>query len=196
MKHIATRLMETGCVKFGQFTLKSGLQSPLYIDLRLLVSYPDLLQEVAGAMAKRASELAFDRIAAIPYAGIPIGVALALLMDRPLIYPRREAKAHGTRRSIEGAYESGEVALVVDDLITRGDSKLEAIAPLEAGGLIVRDVLVLVDREQGGREDLARRGYALHAVLRLTELLSALRRDGLIGQAQYDAVMDYLADTH
>lgn len=193
VKHLATRLLEAGCVQFGRFTLKSGLQSPIYLDLRLLVSHPSLLRSVSSALADRARELTFDRIAAIPYAGIPIGVGLALEMDRPLIYPRREVKAHGTRRAIEGAFEPGEVALIVDDLITRGDSKVEAIAPLEAAGLIVEDILVLIDREQGGAEDLARRGYRLHAVLRLTALLGTLRADDRITPAQYADVLDYLA---
>jgi orotate phosphoribosyltransferase len=154
---LSTHLFDAGCIQFGTFTLKSGLSSPIYVDLRLLVSHPPVLREVARTMAEIARGLAFDCIAAIPYAGLPIGVALALELDRPLIYPRREVKEHGTRRAIEGTFEPGETALLVDDLITRGDSKLEAIAPLEAAGLIVRDVLVLIDREQGGAEDLARR---------------------------------------
>jgi uridine monophosphate synthetase len=192
MSQLANHLFDNGCIQFGSFTLKSGLTSPIYIDLRLLVSHPPLLREVARAMEAVARGLTFDRIAAIPYAGLPIGTALALEMDRPLIYPRKEIKAHGTRRAIEGAFEPGETALVVDDLITRGDSKLEAIAPLEAAGLAVRDVLVLVDREQGGAEDLAQRGYRLHAVLRLTEALDALRASGCITAAQHAGVTAYL----
>ena len=195
MKRLAARLVEAGCVQFGQFTLKSGLASPIYIDLRLLVSYPSLLRDVARALARLAHDLRFDRIAAIPYAGIPIGVGLALEMDRPLIYPRRELKDHGTRRAIEGAFQPGEVALVVDDLITRGDSKMEAIAPLESAGLVVHDVLVLIDREQGGEEELAGRGYRLHAVLGLTELLKILRAEELITAAQYGEVVDYLGQS-
>ena len=187
-------LFNAGCIQFGTFTLKSGLTSPIYLDLRLLVSHPPLLRHVARAMAEIARELPFDRIAAIPYAGLPIGVALALELDRPLIYPRREVKAHGTRRAIEGGFEPGETALMVDDLITRGDSKLEAIAPLETAGLTVRDVLVLVDREQGGAEYLAQRGYRLHAVLRLTEILDALRESARITPAQHAEVMAYLHD--
>ena len=189
---LSVHLFEAGCIQFGTFTLKSGLTSPIYVDLRLLVSHPSLLREVARAMADRARELTFDRIAAIPYAGLPIGVALALEMNWPLIYPRREVKEHGTRRSIEGSFRPGETALVVDDLITRGDSKLEAIAPLEAAGLIVRDVLVLIDREQGGAADLARRGYQLHAVLRLSEILDVLRESGHITPAQHAQVLRYL----
>jgi len=189
---LSTRLFEAGCIQFGTFTLKSGLTSPIYVDLRLLVSHPPLLREVARAMADAARELMFERIAAVPYAGLPIGVALALEMDWPLIYPRREVKEHGTRRAIEGYFQPGETALVVDDLITRGDSKLEAIAPLEAAGLTVRDVLVLIDREQGGAEDLARRGYHLHSILRLSELLDSLRESARITPDQHAQVLRYL----
>ncbi len=192
MTQLPDRLLSSGCIKFGTFTLKSGLISPIYIDLRLLASYPPLLREVARTMAEIARQLSFDRIAAIPTAGLPIGVALALEMDRPLIYPRRQVKGHGTRRTIEGAFEPGETVLLVDDLITRGESKLEAIAPLEAAGLVVRDVLVLIDREQGGRQDLAQNGYRLHAALQLTDLLNALHAAGHISPQQYTETIKYL----
>jgi uridine monophosphate synthetase len=191
IKELANALFDNNCIEFGTFTLKSGLTSPIYVDLRLLVSHPPLLQQVGRAMAEIARDLAFNRIAAIPYAGLPIGVALALEMNRPLIYPR-QVKAHGTRRAIEGTFEPGETALLVDDLITRGDSKLEAAAPLEAAGLDVKDVLVLIDREQGGAEDLAQRGYRLHTVLRLTEILSTLRESARISATQHTQVLAYL----
>jgi uridine monophosphate synthetase len=193
--NIAKQLFDAGCVKFGTFTLKSGLASPIYIDLRLLVSYPSLLREVAHVMSDLARDLTFDRIAGIPYAGLPIGTALALEMDRPMIYPRKETKEYGTRRAIEGEFEPGETVLVVDDLITRGTSKIEAIEPLEEAGLLVRDVLVLIDREQGGAEDLAERGYRLHAVLRLPDILEALKASGCITAEQCAEVIDYLHGT-
>jgi uridine monophosphate synthetase len=195
IEQLANALYDRGCVKFGTFTLKSGLTSPIYIDLRLLVTYPKLLRQVARTLSEAARDLSFDRIAAIPYAALPIGVAMALELDRPMIYPRREVKEHGTRRAIEGIFEAGDKALLVDDLITRGGSKLEAIETLQAANLAVEDVLVLIDREQGGGEDLAEQGYRLHAVLTLTQLLNALKASERITGETHTEVLDYLKRT-
>jgi uridine monophosphate synthetase len=192
MSQLANLLFDASCIKFGTFTLKSGLTSPVYIDLRLLASYPALLREVARAMAASAQEITFDRIAAIPLAGLPIGTALALEMERPMIYPRPQVKAHGRQRSIEGEFSPGETALVVDDLITRGTSKIEAIEPLKEAGLAVKDVLVLIDREQGGVEDLAQQGYRLHAILKFTDILDTLKESRRITAEEHKEVMDYL----
>jgi uridine monophosphate synthetase len=179
---IALGLQDIGAVRFGEFTLKSGSKSPVYIDLRLLVSDPVLMARVAKAMAGILASLRFDRIAALPYGGLPIGQAVALASRRPLIYPRREAKDYGTKKLIEGTYAAGETVVVLDDLVTTGGSKIEAMEPLTEAGLRVTDVVVLVDREQGGRAELAARGLCLHSVLTLSELLDALARHGRIGE--------------
>ncbi len=191
---LAADLLASGCVRFGQFTLKSGLVSPIYLDLRRLVSYPAILRRVAHAYAQalRAEGLAFDRLAGIPYAGLPIATAIALEMDRPLIYPRREAKDYGTKAAVEGAFAPGETALVIDDLATTGGAKIEAIQKLEAAGLKVRDVAVLIDREQGARETLDAAGYRLHAVCTLRQLLDAWRRSNTITVEQFDSVSSFL----
>jgi len=192
MENIIKSLYDIGAVQFGEFRLKSGLQSPIYIDLRLLPSYPRLLREVAAALARVAVTLPFQRIAGIPYAGLPIGVALSLEMDRPLIYPRKEVKEHGTRKAIEGEYKSGETVLVVDDLVSTGGAKIEAIEPLQAAGLEVHDVLVLIDREQGGKEELAARGYTLHSLFTLSQMLDMLAKHSKITNKQAAKVREYL----
>jgi len=186
-------LADVGCVKFGQFTLASGLQSPIYIDLRLLVSHPDILRDTARAYIQSLRPLAFDRLAAIPYAALPIGTAVSLELGCPLIYPRKEVKAHGTRRAVEGEFRKGERIVVLDDLITTGGSKLEVIALLEGAGLRVEDIVVLIDREQGGREYLETRGYRLHAVFGLGKMLDILTQHDHISAAQRDRVMAFLA---
>lgn len=189
---LPARLHRLGAVQFGDFTLKSGARSPVYLDLRLLVSEPSLLADAARLYARAMAALAFDRIAAIPYAGLPIGTAVALATGRPLIYPRKERKAHGTGRSIEGLFTPGETAVVVDDVISSGASKLEAIGPLEAAGLVVRDVVVLIDRQATGAADLAAAGYRLHSVVTLTEIADSLGAAGLLAPESVAAVRRYV----
>jgi uridine monophosphate synthetase len=194
IEELALALHEAGCVQFGQFKLKSGLISPIYVDLRLLVSQPRLLRRVGEVLAERAQTFKFDMLAAIPYAALPIGVVVSLALDVPLVYPRKEVKDYGTERSVEGAFERGQTALLIDDLITKGHSKLEAIAPLEAAGLNVKDILVLVDREQGGVEELDAHGYAVHAMLTLTQILDALVEAGKLTAACCDKVKSWLME--
>lgn len=189
---LAQRLHTLGAVQFGRFTLKDGSLSPVYLDLRLLISEPDALAYAAQAYARLLSGLTFDRIAAIPYAGLPIGTAVSLATGRPMIFPRRDAKGYGTGKVIEGRFTAGETAVVIDDVISSGGSKREAIAPLEAAGLVVRDVVVLVDRQSGGREELAAAGYQLHSVTTLREIAAELGALGRITAEEKAAVMGYL----
>jgi uridine monophosphate synthetase len=190
---LADALLDAGCIRFGEFTLKSGLISPIYIDLRRLISYPRLLAQVAAAYLPILKGLSFQRLAALPYAAIPIAAAVSLQGDYPFIYPRKETKDYGTRAEIEGDFQPGETAAVIDDLATTGGSKFEAIHKLTAAGLLVRDVVVLVDRQSGAREALAKAGYTLHAVLTMTGMLDHWQATGRLPPEQIAAARKFLA---
>lgn len=182
-------LHDIGAVQFGRFRLHSGRESRIYIDLRVLVSFPDALRLATAAYRTVLDSLPFDLLAATPLAGLPIGTALCLDMNRPLIYPRKTAKSYGTGKNIEGRWSIGQTAVVIDDLITSGDSLLETIASVKAAGLKVHDAVVLIDREQGGRSFLAEQGYRLHAVTTLRDLLFVLLDHDRLSRHQYDEVL-------
>ena len=189
---LAQDLIDSQCVRFGQFKLKSGVMSPIYLDLRRLVTHPMILRRVAQAYTDTLSRLKFERLAGIPYAALPIATAIAIEMNRPLIYPRREAKDYGTKAIIEGDFNAGETVVVIDDLATTGSTKIESIQKLEEAGLNVRDVVVLIDRGQGAGPMLAEAGYQLHSVVILNELLDEWLRSGAISREQFEEVKEFL----
>jgi len=178
--NLIQQLHEVGCVQLGEFTLASGKQSPIYIDLRRVTANAGLLKLVAQAYADMLRPLSFDHVAGVPYAALPIGTAVALTMDRSLIYPRKEVKQYGLSRNIEGRFEAGDTVAVIEDLVTSGGSVIKAIEQLTEAGLIVRDVAVLIDREQGGTEAIQAKGYTLHAALTMPHILNVLHQTGRI----------------
>ncbi|HQE93777.1 MAG TPA: orotidine-5'-phosphate decarboxylase [Anaerolineae bacterium] len=190
--HLILALYEAGCVKFGEFTLASGKPSPIYIDLRRVISFPEVFRRVVMAYVHEVSGLTFDCIAAVPYAALPTAAAVALQLNRPLIYPRKEVKAHGTGQAVEGAFAPGQTAVAIEDVITSGGSIITAIQTMQDAGLKVQDVVVLVDREQGGQAALAEKGLRLHAVLTIGQILDTLRAEGCITAATFEAVKRYL----
>lgn len=189
---LADGLLEAGCIKFGEFTLKSGLKSPIYIDLRQIITYPKLLEQIGQAYLPLLKGLKFERLAGLPYAAIPIATAISLAGNYPMIYPRKEAKAYGTKAEIEGEYHSGETAVIIDDLATTGGSKFEAIEKLTGAGLRVKDVVVLVDRQSGAKESLEQAGYAMHAVLTISALLEYWENNGKVEKEKIVATREFL----
>lgn len=189
---LADGLLDAGCIKFGKFTLKSGLQSPIYIDLRQIITYPKLLAQVAQSYLPILSSLEFSRIAGLPYAAIPIATAISLAGDYPMIYPRKEVKTYGTKAEIEGEYHAGETIVVIDDLATTGGSKFEAIEKLTGVGLVIKDVVVLVDRQSGAKESLAQAGYSMHAVLTMGQLLEYWEESGKVAKDKIEETRKFL----
>jgi uridine monophosphate synthetase len=161
-------------------------------DLRQLISDPALLAAVGAAYTELLAGLKFDRLAALPYAALPIATAVSLQGGWPMIYPRKEAKSYGTGAEIEGRFAAGERVVVIDDLATTGGSKFEAIDKLAAAGLRIEDVVVLVDRQSGAAEALAAAGYRLHAVMTLTQMLDHWAQTGRIPAEQIAATRTFL----
>ena len=192
LSNLADGLLEAGCIKFGEFTLKSGLKSPIYIDLRYIISFPKLLETIGAAYLPLLKGLNFKRIAGLPYAAIPIATAVSLQGNYPMIYPRKEVKTYGTKAEIEGEYHAGETVVVIDDLATTGGSKFEAIEKLTGVGLVVKDIVVLVDRQSGAKESLEQAGYALHSVLTITQLLDHWEGNGKVSKEKIEETRAFL----
>lgn len=181
-------LFDIGCLLFGEYVQASGAVFNYYVDLRQIISDPNLFHRVLHAYAGCMGELVFDRIAGIPYGSLPTATGLSLLLHRPLIYPRKEVKAHGARRLIEGDFEEGDLVVVVDDILITGGSVLEGIAKLESSGLVVHDVVVFLDHggdhDRHARERLAEAGYRCHAVLDIEHITRVLHRAGRLSDEQ------------
>jgi uridine monophosphate synthetase len=176
-------LFDIGCLLFGEYVQASGAVFNYYVDLRQIISDPNLFHRVLHSYCGLLEQLEFDRIAGIPYGSLPTATGLSLALHKPLIYPRKEVKAHGARRLIEGDFNEGDTVVVVDDILITGGSVLEGISKLESSGLVVRDVVVFIDhggeRDRHARERLAAAGYRTHAVLdiaRITRVLLAAGR--------------------
>ena len=192
-KHLIDDLYAIQALTFGEFTLKSGALSPFYIDLRVIISHPSILRAIAQRILDLLAPLTFQRIAGIPYAGLPIATAVSLAGNLPMIYARKEAKDYGTKRVIEGAFAAGETVVLIDDVITDGASKFEAAEPLAKAGLLVKDFAIFLDREQGGADRLRDKGYILHSALRISAVLGHLRDAGRLSPDQFARCLDFIA---
>jgi uridine monophosphate synthetase len=194
-KKLLRGLIKTKCFRLGEFTLKSGLRSPFYVDLRRVSADPKVLRLAGKAYAELARDLSFRSIAGIPVAALPLASAASLEMGRPLIYPRIPPKPHGTGNAIEGDWTSGEKVLLLDDLITTGKSKEEAIDVLRGEGLVVEDLVVLLERGAQGRKDMESRGVRLHAYAQIEEFFEVAREMDLIDDTKKAELIDF-ARTH
>ncbi|TWB93249.1 uridine monophosphate synthetase [Synechococcus sp. Ace-Pa] len=177
-------LFDIGCLLFGDYVQASGAIFNYYIDLRQIISDPNLFHRVLHAYAGRLEPLTFDRIAGIPYGSLPTATGLSLQLHSPLIYPRKEVKAHGARRLIEGDFQEGESVVVVDDILITGGSVLDGISKLESSGLVVNDVVVLIDHGGGGIQRLAEAGYRCHPVLSIGRIIQVLHAAGRLSDDQ------------
>lgn len=182
-----------GIIQFGRFTLKSGIESPFYVDLRPLASEPKILKNLANYLLDMLPLDNFDVICGVPYAALPMATAMSLESYIPLIIKRKEAKTYGTKKMLEGIYKKGDNCLLVEDVVTSGKSLIETIDEVESEGLNVSDIIVVLDRQQGGKEKLEARGYNVHTLFTITEVVSILKEIEYLTDEEVIRINDFLS---
>jgi len=186
-------LNKIGALKFGAFKLTSGNVSPYYIDLRIVPSFPDAFQKICNLYVKLIKNdigiSNFERIAGIPTAGIPLASLTAYNLKKPFLYTRPTERLHGRERRVEGILLPGDRVLLMDDLITSGGSLSRAVESIRTEGGVVTDALVMLDREEGGKENLAKENVKLHYLLTTSEVAYKLCELGAITEDQLDVVL-------
>ncbi len=186
---LAKILVHTGGLQFGLFELSGGKLSSYYLDMRVVPSFPGAFQTATKMLVDKAREIGeVGKVGGIPTGGLVWASVLAYSLSRPLVYARKDVKYHGREKLVEGILTPGEKVLVVDDVITSGKSILHAVTSLRGEGAVVEDVLVLLDREEGGRERLKNAGLKLHSVAKISGVAEELLRREAITKEQYDEV--------
>jgi len=193
-RSVSQKLFEIGSIKFGEFVLSSGKISPIYIDLRIIPSFPNVFDLVAEAYIStiKRMEIPVDTIVGIPVGGLPIATLISYKLKKPLIYVRKEAKTHGLGKKIEGNLGKRQNLLIIDDVATTGKSILRAVNILRENGCEPKNALVLIDREQGADKNLEENGIKLFSFIKITELLDILKQEGKLDQDSYDRIMKYI----
>ena len=189
---IAKSLSDIKVVKFGEFTLTSDIISPIYIDLRILPSYPEAMATITAELVKVVKKLKPDVIAGAETAGIPLATAISLKTKMPMIYVRKRPKSYGTKEQIEGVLKKDSKVILVDDMATNAFSKIKFIEGIKYSGGIVEDVIIVLDREQGGVEALAKENVKLHSLITLKELLNYMKDKNILDESKHNEILNYL----
>ena len=192
VKEFATFLYQHDAIKFGNFKLSSGKDSPYYIDLRLVPSFPHQFRKMIKTLQNTISEKIgfenFDCIASVPTSGLVIASALAIEIVKPLIYIRQKPKEYGTENVIEGKIAKGTTVLLVDDVATTGLSLINAIKPLKNAGMVVTDAFTIINRFEGAREALATENVRLYEITDIMTLATLLHKENLVNDQTLERV--------
>ena len=191
-RQLILELYRIGAIKWGEFTLRSGELSPVYLDLRSVISYPSLLRSIAASLIDLSLPCRYQLVCGVPYTALPIATAMSLDSGIPLVMCRKEAKAYGTKKRVEGAFDPQDVCLLVEDVVTSGQSVLETAALLQQEGLDVQDIVVFFDRQRGAREAIEQKGYRLHAYCSLSDVVDVLEDEGLIEAHHAARIQSYI----
>lgn len=189
-------LFKINALKFGKFKLTSGNLSPYYIDLRIVPSFPDVFHKICDFYMKLIESAVgienFRIVAGVPTGGIPFGAVVAYKLNKPFIYVRSTQRKHGRERRVEGILNSGDKVLLLDDLITTGKSLVQAASTIKAEDGVVEDVVVLINREEGGEEALAKESLKLHYLLKASEAVNILYEIGVIEDGALKKVLEQM----
>ncbi len=170
-KELLVNLKEMQIIKHGDFLLKSGTRSSIYVDLRTLIGYPILLREVSHCLWEKTRFISYQRICGVPYTALPMATCISIDHAVPMVFVRKEVKSYGTKKKIEGIFHVGEQCVLIEDVVTTGTSVLEIATSLETEGLVVKDIVTVVERDPSVRERFYSKGYTLHSLFTLDDLL-------------------------
>ncbi|MFW5984153.1 MAG: orotate phosphoribosyltransferase, partial [Halobacteria archaeon] len=155
----------------GEFELSSGRTSDYYVDKYVFETQPDALRVVGRAIAEKVRETGADRIGGVALGGVPLAAVASVESDVPYVIARKEEKEYGTGNAVEGELEEGDRVVVVEDIVTTGASAVEAVEKLRDAGAVVEDIIVVVDRQEGGRENVEGARLRMHALTTAEELV-------------------------
>jgi orotate phosphoribosyltransferase len=196
MKYISLNLIRNNALKIGDYILHSGKKSPYYVDLRQTISDPISMDWISNSLARivinEIGESKTDKILGVPTAGVPFATIISQKLAKPMLYYRRERKEHGVRKKIEGDMQRNERIVMVDDLITTGQSVIDAANAARDQGGVVNELVVLLDREQGGKENLRAQSIEPHVLFNISEAFEWLREVKLIDEEHYNVIMEYM----
>lgn len=173
-------LYDNNIIKFGEFTLKSGKKSYIYADVRSSITYPVIFRKICDLFHERIKNLKFDFICGVPYSALTFASGIAYAYSVPMLLKRKEIKSYGTKKILEGDYVKGQCCLLIEDVITTGASLLETTEVIEEHGLKVTDICTLIDRTQGGVQNLEKHGYTVHSIMNLHQIIDVLFNSGKI----------------
>jgi orotate phosphoribosyltransferase len=197
IEKISKMIVRTGALKFGVFELTSGAISPYYLDLRLIPGEPLSFSSIIDMLEEKILQIGrdkFERIGAVPTAGIPYAGALSYKMKKPFLYVRKETKKHGTQKMVEGLLMPGDRVILIDDLVTTGQSLVDASRAIRLEGGLVEHAVVIIDRLEGAEKTLRENGVQLHALVSIREVIDKLKDIGAIEDEDYESILDRISE--
>ena len=196
MKNISLSLIRNKALKIGDYVLSSGKKSPYYVDLRQAISNPIAMDWIGNSLARivvnEIGRAKVDKIMGVPTAGVPFATIVSQKLAMPMLYYRKERKEHGVRKKIEGDMERNDRIVMIDDLITTGQSIIEAAEAARDQGGIVSELVVLLDREQGGQEFIRSHNIEPHVLFNISEAFDWLREVDLLSAKDYEIITEYI----